>query len=132
MWDRPLDGPWSRSGARRGLEAGLRLQLVADRFGDSLRRAVAILVVAPAPLRQVVVGSAEAALGRELVDPLLEVIRHLQRHVGLVVLGLDLRRDLLPVEDSVARHQAGTSVRPEGASFASRRNRSTAADAFCP
>ena len=96
----------------------------------SCGRAVALLFVAPVPLGQVVVGCRRArARAASVVDALREsVAASAASTSSVVVLGLDLRRDFLPVEDSCRWPSAFTGLSLAPAAGTGRRR----AEAFWP
>src|SRR5205085_189199 len=129
MW-RPLIV--RRTGIARGRSPGEgRLELLLHRRGDCLGAAGPLGVLAPMPLGEIVVGPLEPALRRELIDPLHEPRGERHRDLVAAVLGAHLRWNLLPVEDPISRHDGSYPVGDQDRP-ASRRNRSTAADAFWP
>src|SRR3954453_9372692 len=104
------------------LPVGSALEFELDSVRDFGRRALALLRLAPSPLREIVVGGLQPTRGGKSIDALHESRVHRERHVVELVLCFDLRRDFLPVKNCIAGHCQ--------ACLASRRKRSTAADAF--
>src|SRR5579863_4729523 len=103
----------------------LRLKLHFQGVGHFLGGAFAFLFFAPLPLRQVIVGRLQSAQGGEAIDLLHKLsIEHYRDVVGSV-LSFDLSRNFLPIEDLVIGHLGHTCP-------ASRRNKSTAAEALAP
>ena len=84
-----------------------------DGVRDVFGRSFAIMWIAPVPLRKVVVGALQAALSGELIDPFDASRIERQSDVVGFVLRLHLRRNLLPVENSVGGHLLGLLRQPK-------------------
>ena len=81
------------------------VQLAFDRVEHLVRRAVALLDLAPVPLLEIRVAPGEPLHHRALVDLLLEPVGKLALDLAAAVVErLDHRRHVLPVQDLVAGH----------------------------
>src|SRR5258708_37917861 len=110
------------------LPSGLRLQFGLHGFRYFTRRPFALCVLAPFPLRQVVVGILQPALHGELIDADQELWVQRQTDLLFIVLSLDLRGDFLPVKNSIRGHSLllvlGINPQPPKHSRRSRPHRS--------
>ena len=102
----------------------LRFEFRLQSFRHFARRTLALRFLAPLPFRKVVIGGLQSPSGSENINLLHEFPIQRHRDVIRVILSLDLGRNFLPIKDLVCRHGYTCA--------ASRRNKSTAAEAFAP
>src|ERR1039458_1020319 len=103
----------------------LRLELRFQRLCHFFRGSLALLLIAPLPLRQIIVGILQPAHCGQAIDVFHESPIQLHGHIVGPVIGLNLSRDFLPIKDLVSGHLCHAC--PD-----SRRNKSTAAEALAP
>src|SRR6185437_1155906 len=94
-------------------------------FCHFVRRALSLLLVAPFPLCQIVVGRLQSALGGKNIHLSHKSVSQHDSHIVDIIFGLDLSRNFLPKQNLVSGHSCHSCA-------ASCKNKSTAAEALAP